>query len=1170
MKHILKIMLLVLFICFGFCVNLQARNDLKFDYAIKIGSACTSAITQDRDGFIWIGSLTGLIKYDGYKLKYYTSSNSTISGEYITSILEDKDGLLWIATSANGLNTYNKETNTFTHYRHDPENTNSITDNAFNYSPHTIIENKAGILWIGTRNGLSKYNKERKLFTHYKHVPNNPNSISDDDIWVITEDKNGVLWIGTREGGLNKFDPKTGNFTHYKHEADNPKGLSDNWIYSILEDREGTLWVGTKSGGLNKFDNQTETFTHYRHDPEDSTSLSTNEVYSIYETRAGDIWIHAYIDSTGLNKFHKKSGTVIRYRYDPKNPDGLRSDSMFAVYEDRSGILWVLYNTEGLGKYDRENRKFTYHRHYPNNDKTIGAPCIVPIYEGSKGGIWLGSVSGGLSRYDRTLNEFKTYTNTPDDSYTIRNNYPTGIYEDSKGTFWISTWQNTLSIFDRKKERVVKHYDFDTAKAAMIIFEDRSNPDILWLGCQGYGLVRFNKKSEEIRQYRYNTNNPASLSNDNVLSMVEDKDDPDIIWIAPMAGGLNRFDKKTETFTHYKHNPDNPESLGADMLWDVYEDSAGNFWVATGGSGLNRFSKNSAAFKHYNQDNGFPANNVFSILEDDEGNLWCSSDQGLIRFNPENETVRLYTKDDNICSFIFISRLKTADGQMWFGGSDGVISFYPKKIQDNPFVPPVKLTSLKQGGDDMDLNKAPESTKEITLGWRDNFFEFEYAALNYTKPEKNLYKYMLQGIDENWYEAGTRRFGRYSGLPGGKYTLKIKGSNNDGVWNEEGLFIKVVVETPFWKSWWFYCMLALPIIFYVIKLQTEIFDRKQAEDALRESERKYRTLIENIPQKIFYKDRNSIYITCNENYARDLNITTDEIFGKTDYDFFPKELAEKYMQDDRRIIQAGKTEEIEEKYLQDGREFNVQTIKTPIWDENKNLIGLLGIFWDITDRIKSQEQIKASLREKEVLLREIHHRVKNNMQVITTLLLLQSDKIKDKQYADMFKESQDRIKSMALVHEKLYRTESLTEIDFKEYVKSLVNSLFRSYGVNPDRIDLKMDVEDVSLGLENAIPCGLIINELVSNSLKYAFPENREGEIKIALYSINADDLVLEVNDNGIGMPEELDIRNTESIGLHLVTILSEDQLDGRIELNRVNGTLFNIEFKKQIYKARI
>ncbi len=228
------------------------------------------------------------------------------------------------------------------------------------------------------------------------------------------------------------------------------------------------------------------------------------------------------------------------------------------------------------------------------------------------------------------------------------------------------------------------------------------------------------------------------------------------------------------------------------------------------------------------------------------------------------------------------------------------------------------------------------------------------------------------------------------------------------------------------------------------------------------------------------------------------------------------------------------------------------------------------LFADITEQKKTEEQIKSSLKEKEVLLKEVHHRVKNNMQVISSLLKLQSENTSDKQILDLFNESQNRIQSMALVHEKLYQTKSLADVDFKGYVKSLVNSLLRSHGTDLEKIVIKIEVTNVSLELESAIPCGLIINELVSNSLKYAFPEEKEGEIRVALNSIDHDELLLEISDNGIGMPENLDIRNSGSMGLHLVTILSEDQLEGQLKLNRAGGAHFYIQFKKHVYKTRI
>ena len=294
------------------------------------------------------------------------------------------------------------------------------------------------------------------------------------------------------------------------------------------------------------------------------------------------------------------------------------------------------------------------------------------------------------------------------------------------------------------------------------------------------------------------------------------------------------------------------------------------------------------------------------------------------------------------------------------------------------------------------------------------------------------------------------------------------------------------------------------------------------------------------------------------------------ITGKKDYDFYPKELAEKYRADDERIIKSGKVETIEEDYITcDEQHLVVQTVKTPIWDEQGAITGLLGIFMDITERKQVEEAIKKSLTEKEVLLREIHHRVKNNMQVIISMLRLQSEKTEGKRESGILKESQDRIKAMALIHEKLYQSRNLAEIDFPAYVKRLVNGIVRSYNIDINKITTKIEIENILLGLDRAIPCGLIINELVSNSLKYAFPESRKGEIGIALRSVNADEVELMVNDNGAGIPEALDFKNTDSLGLDLVTILAEDQLEGKIELSRDSGTCFHIRFRKKTDKER-
>lgn len=346
----------------------------------------------------------------------------------------------------------------------------------------------------------------------------------------------------------------------------------------------------------------------------------------------------------------------------------------------------------------------------------------------------------------------------------------------------------------------------------------------------------------------------------------------------------------------------------------------------------------------------------------------------------------------------------------------------------------------------------------------------------------------------------------------------------------------------------------------VIVTFMDITERKHTEEALRESEEKYRTIYNNA-QVGLYRSRLS------DGKMLMVNDRMSEMFGY--------ERSEDCIADcvaSEHYVDPGARERLLAIMREHGKFTNFEAQITrrdnsTFWAQYSGMLfpekGYFeGVAIDITEHKQAEDKIKASLKEKEVLLREIHHRVKNNMQVIISLLSLQYDKIKDKQSLEMFKESQDRIRSMSLIHEKLYQSGDLANIAFSGYVKDLVTRLVGSYGVNPERIELKIEVEDVSIGLDNAIPCGLIINELVSNSLKYAFPQEGKGEIKIALRSVNEDELELTVSDNGIGIPEDLDFENPESLGLDLVKTLAEHNLDAKIELDRKEGITFRILFR--------
>ncbi len=793
------------------------------------------AIYEDREGTLWIGTDNGLNQFDRENERFtryhYDPENPhSLSHNGILSIQEDLNGMLWIGTWG-GLNELDRESGRFTHYRHDPRDPTSLSHNTV----ETLQVDQQGILWVGTWDGLDRFEAETGQFLHYQTDPDDPQTLSHDVVQTIYEDQSGVLWIGTGGGGINRYNRETDTFTRYLIDPRDIEGFTYNDVKAIHEDYTGALWIGTDGGGLNKFDRQTEQFISYQTDPNNSNSLSSNYVTAIYEDRTGVLWIGTW--GGGINKYDHATERFNHYQADPNNVNSLSHNGVLAIYEDPDSILWIGTDGGGLNRFEREDGlsygTFTHYKNDPDNPKSLSNNYVVSIFEDQAGILWVGTEGGGLDRFNRTTEQFVHHRAIPNSQMRGQ---AFSVYEDQAGTLWIGMHGgglNKLLLSDAEgvnREQVLNSLSHNMVKT---IIQDHAGA--LWIGTHGGGLNKFvlsPKLTQEVQvppnteqasllsdgtftHYKHADSNPSSLSNNVIWSIYEDS--AGVLWIGT-GNGLNKliypantrdmvnvyaegYDTRAE-FIHYQHDPNNPRSISHNVILSIYEDHNGTLWVGTG-EGLNKFDRATETFTYYKEKDGLPNNVVYGILEDEQGYLWLSTNKGLSKFDTKTEKFRNYGVSDGLQGYEFSRAcFKSPSGEMFFGGINGFNAFYPSEVRDNPYVPPIVLTLLTQSGD-IPTHKAVESLSEITLYWPNNLFEFEFAALSYTQPEKNQYAYKLEGFEDSWNYVGTRRFGRYTNLPGGTYTLRIKGSNNDGVWNEVGTQLTITVIPPVWETWWF-------------------------------------------------------------------------------------------------------------------------------------------------------------------------------------------------------------------------------------------------------------------------------------------------------------------------------------------------------------------------------
>jgi len=814
-----------------------------------LGYNMVFCIIQDSKGFVWFGTQEGLSRFNGYTFDHYRHDQDdphSLRSNEILSLCEDRQGILWVGTTK-GLHKYNRHLDGFTCYQDVTDDPTSLSGNYVN----AIYEDRAGVLWIGTKNGgLNRFDREKEQFTCFKNLKNDIGSLISNNVRTILEDKYGFLWIGTMRG-LDRFDRKTGQFIHYTHHQDDPNSLSESDVNTIYEDSRGRLWIGTIDG-LNRCDREKDQFIRYKPAPNSNTPPSPNDnfICSICEDQYGSIWVGTVNGLSRLDAEKEKKGIFpfIHYYNRPYDTNSINSNRIKVIYRDRQGILWIGTYEGGVNILDLEKKKFHHYLHDPDEPNSLASNMISALYEDSRGILWIGAWDKGLNRMDQEKQTFTLYAPDPKQPGSLSDTriqaITGGKVGKSKGKLWIGTYGGGLNLFDpgtgvftqyRHREKQANSLTNDYILA---IHEDRSG--ILWIGTEEGGLDKFDPAKEILTHYKHDSHLATSLS-DNAVNVIYE-DPSGIPWIGTEKGGLNRFDRETGKFTPYKNDANNLNSLSNNSVLSIYRDPKGILWVGTRGGGLNQFREEQKQWTRYTKSNGLPDNVIYSILEDNQGNFWLSTIMGICRFDPRYGTVKTFDVVDGLQGDEFNQGAyfkSSGTGMIYFGGINGFNSFHPEQIKDNTYIPPIVITAFKVFNDPVRFDKHISEITEIRIPQRNNFISFEFAALNYRQVQKNQYSYKLEGFDKEWVNADTRRYAAYTNLSGGTYVFRVIGSNNDGLWNREGVSVKIVIIPPFWKTLWFrillvFILLGLLMGFHFYRLRRSRKEEKRLNRLVKE------------------------------------------------------------------------------------------------------------------------------------------------------------------------------------------------------------------------------------------------------------------------------------------------------------------------------------------------
>jgi ligand-binding sensor domain-containing protein/DNA-binding CsgD family transcriptional regulator len=801
---------IVFFVFFLLCNCVTAQSSYYFE-PITVNNGLPHQtiyrVLQDKKGFMWFGTRRGLLRYDGYNCRSFgemPDNTTSFLGKEIHALLEDKKGNLWVGTYSGDLFVRDATG------RFKCLNDTTLFKALIGKRIQSFFEDNAGRIWIGTLDaGLVVYDPKNKTSAHFTSLNS---ALLNNSIFAFAQDQTGRVWVAGAGEGINYFDAATHTFKQRFADVPNFNGYQK----TLLLDGDN-LWVGSDGTGLYQLDLKTDIIKHFGAQT-DGKSLNSNAVMGLAVTKNKDLLIAT--DGGGLSVLDTKTTRFSIYKSNNATSGSLNTNALYDVCVDKDENIWVATFNGGVNVHKAHQVRFEHFSYTGKRANELSNRSVLGLCQTADGAIFVGTDGGGLNVFDRQNNHFSVINNPT----KVQTNVVKTLFEDSQKRLWLGYFNGGLALFDRKSGSF-KHYLNNPADPLSIsnnsvwsIAADSSG--CLWVGTVGSGLNLFNPKTGQFQRFYNKENDPTSLSGNGIQVVFSDKKNR--IWVGTERGGLNLYNREKNNFTRFQYQKKDPLSINSDFIRSIFEDSKGRLWIGTEGGGLNLWLGD-GKFKHFTSKKGLISDAIMGISEDKNGHIWLSAYEGITRFDTERDSFQNFkfnkTLGGESNQFNQSAILRAANGEVLFGGINGLNSIKPEAIVSDNLKPRIVLTDFKvfdasilrgvlngrvlfEGG--------ISETQQINLSYKDNAFSIEFAALDFTESSHNQYAFKMDGFGKEWqFNSAEQRLVTYTNLDAGTYTFQVRGTNSSGEWSDNEARVKIVIEPPFWKTWWFRFLLFL-------------------------------------------------------------------------------------------------------------------------------------------------------------------------------------------------------------------------------------------------------------------------------------------------------------------------------------------------------------------------